>query len=53
MENSADLKKKQLSETVERLSDESQSHLLGVLETLYFIQNEREIAFSEAETERQ
>ncbi|MCL2232061.1 MAG: hypothetical protein FWB99_03190 [Treponema sp.] len=36
------LKEKQLYEAVEELSDENQSHLLGVLEALYFVQNERE-----------
>jgi len=37
-----DTSKNQLYEAVEQLSDENQSHLLGVLEALYFVQNERE-----------
>jgi len=44
-----DSRKKQLHEAVEQLSDENQSHLLGVLEALYFVQNEREIATPELE----
>jgi len=43
------LKEKQLHEAIEQLSDENQSHLLGVLEALYFVQNEREITTPELE----
>jgi len=42
-----DSRKKQLHEAVEQLSDENQSHLLGVLEALYFAQNERGMTTSE------
>ena len=38
-----DTSKKQLHEAVEQLTDENQSYLLGVLEALYFAQNEREM----------
>lgn len=42
MESSTNLSKKQLDEAVGQLSSENQSHLLGVLEALHFVQNERE-----------
>lgn len=44
-----DLSGKQLCEAVEQLNDENQSHLLGVLEALYFVQNEREASALELE----
>ena len=53
MENSTDLREKQLHEAIERLTDESQSHLLGVLEALFFAQGEGEMAVLEPEVAQQ
>ena len=50
MKSSMDLREKQLYEFVEQLTSENQSHLLGVLEALYFIQNEKEMTAPELET---
>ena len=50
MENSTDLREKQLHEAVERLTDENQSFLLEVLEALFFLQSESDIADLEPET---
>jgi len=41
-----------LLEAVDRLTDENQSHLLGVLEALFFAQNEGETAVLEPEAAR-
>jgi len=45
----ADLRKEQLREAVEQLTDENLSHLLGALEALRFAQRETEPAVSEPE----
>jgi len=42
MRNPTDLREGQLLEAVDQLTDENQSHLLGVLEALFFAQNEVE-----------
>jgi len=44
MENHTDLREKQLHEAIEQLTDENQSHLLGVLEALFFAQSDGEAA---------
>ena len=44
-----DLRKEQLREAVEQLTDENLSHLLGALEALRFAQRETEPAVSEPE----
>jgi len=49
MTSSMNTGQKQLHEAVEQLTDENQSHLLGVLEALYFAQNESEMAAPEPE----
>jgi len=41
-ENHMDLRESKLLEAVDQLTDENQSHLLGVLEALFFAQNEVE-----------
>jgi len=49
MENSTDLRENRLREAVERLTDENQSRLLGVLEALFFVQGEGETPAPEPE----
>jgi len=48
--NSTELREKRLHEAVDQLTDENQSHLLGVLEALFHIQNEEWMVASELET---
>jgi len=45
-----ELRQKQLHEAVEQLTDENQSYLLEVLEALFFLQSENDIADLEPET---
>lgn len=52
-EKFTELREKQLHETLERLTDESQSYLLGVLEALLFAQGEGEMAVLEPEAAQQ
>jgi|GEM_PF-1841096 len=49
MESSTGLREKQLHEAVEQLTDENQDRLLGVLEALFFAQNEGEMVVLEPE----
>ena len=44
-----DLRETRLREAVEQLTDESQSHLLGALEALYYAQGQAEAAALEPE----
>jgi len=53
MENHTDLRERQLFEAIDQLTDENQSHLLGVLEALFFAQGEGEMAVLEPEVAQQ